>query len=364
MNLLPQLVVVLFLSAACGVGSRGATTTFTVPGPEATDLVARTRGHVLVTRPVGGIESIRLPGLVSTTPRTPDSGLLPVHSLAGPDARGRSVFVENDMLGERHALRTLSATGETETVFEARGDALWEHAVGHHLALDGGGRLVALVARAEGVQNRDPDALLMEGELEIWNLDERRRVGASVRALDDTLSWFPGAERLVYTGFVERDEAAKLLRAHVPAGDAFGQATIDWKRVPVVHEFDLSTGRSKALHVGERPLVSPDGKRILLRDFALRWRVLELDTSESRPFEAAVEVLGAIYPGAIAFVDSHTVLFWAWPTEGAPVRFTSHNSPLVGPKQMRALKLVDLRNGSFQTVAPSIDPRWAVSFGR
>jgi hypothetical protein len=37
---------------------------------------------------------------------------------------------------------------------------------------------------------------------------------------------------------------------------------------------------------------------------------------------------------------------------------------LVGKKQMRALKLVDLRDGRFQTVLPSIDPRHRVSFGR
>jgi hypothetical protein len=31
---------------------------------------------------------------------------------------------------------------------------------------------------------------------------------------------------------------------------------------------------------------------------------------------------------------------------------------------MRALKLVDLRDGRFQTVLPFVDPRRSVSFGR
>jgi hypothetical protein len=357
MRALPELVVVLSLSVSCGVGVRGAPTT--VPGPEATELVARTNGAVLVTRPIGGIESIRLPGLESANPRAPNSGLLPVHSLAGPDARGRIAFVENDMLGKRHALKMLPASGETETVFEASGDALWDHAVGEHLALDPSGRFVALVVRLKPVQNRSPDALFQEGRLEIWSVDERRLVDASVLAIDDTLSWFPDGKRLVYAGFVDRVEAAELLRTNVPPGDAFGQLTNGWTRVPVVHELDLSTGRSKALRVGERPLVSPDGALVLLRDFELRWRTLDLATNVSRAFEAP----GAIFPGAIAFVDPNTVLFWAWPTEGAHLRFTSHNSPLVGAKQMRALKLVDLRNGRFQTVAPAIDPRYAVAFG-
>jgi hypothetical protein len=58
------------------------------------------------------------------------------------------------------------------------------------------------------------------------------------------------------------------------------------------------------------------------------------------------------------------VHFWAWPTEGEHARFTTHNTPLVGPKQLRALKFVALRDGRRQTVAPSIDPRRAVSLGR
>jgi hypothetical protein len=98
---------------------------------------------------------------------------------------------------------------------------------------------------------------------------------------------------------------------------------------------------------------------MLLSDFELNWRVLDLESNVSRPFVAA----GATYPGAIAFADANTVLYWAWPTEGSTVELTEHNSPLVGPKQMRALKLVDLRDGRFQTVLPSVDPRRSVSFG-
>jgi hypothetical protein len=105
--------------------------------------------------------------------------------------------------------------------------------------------------------------------------------------------------------------------------------------------------------------VSPDGQLVLLRDFELNWRILDLDSNQSRSFKAA----GAIYPGALAFVDPSTVLYWAWPTEGSEIGLTEHNSPLVGPKQLRALKLVDLTDGRFQTVVPFVDPRISISFG-
>jgi hypothetical protein len=102
-----------------------------------------------------------------------------------------------------------------------------------------------------------------------------------------------------------------------------------------------------------------------VRDFELHWRILDLESNRSKPFEVpgSIDVPGAIYPGAIAFVDPITVLYWAWPTEGIQAKFTESNSPLAGPKQMRSLKLVDLSDGRSQTVVPFVDPRTSVSYG-
>jgi hypothetical protein len=331
----------------------------TVPGPEATDLVGRARGVVVITHPVGGIDTVRLPGLEAGAPRKADSELLPAHSVSGPDASGRIAFVENDMIGKRHALGLLSSDGKNDKVFDGEGDALWEHAVGENLALDPRGERIAFVARAKGVQNHAPDAYLMEGELEIWSTSKKERVASGSSAHDDLMAWSPDGKRLLYTAFLAPADAEKVLRKHVTPDDAFGRATLRWAHVPVVHELDLETRSSRAVHCGERPVLSPDGKRLLVRDFELHWRIVDLEKDESRPFEAR----GAIYPGAIAFVDPETVLYWSWPTEGAAVKTTEHNSPLVGAKQMRALKLVDLGDGRFQTVVPYIDPRRSVSFG-
>jgi hypothetical protein len=344
-----------FCAAACEFQPQAQT----VPGPEAADLATRTHGVVALVQPVGGIQTVRLPDQDTRSPRAPDTGKLPVHCLAGPDALGRIAFIENDMIGKRHALVVLDAQGKETRIFEAQGDALWEHAVGWSLALDASGRRAAFVARAKGVQLKDPDALLMQGELEIWDLAKRERLAATVSALDDMLSWFPDGKHLAYATLIDSSEAQALLRAHVAAEDRFGVKTSAWARVPVVHVLDVETGETRKLHVGERPIVSPDGQTVLLRDFELHWRLLDLDSNRSKPFEAA----GAIYPGAIAIVDTNTVLYWAWPTEGAQAKYTEHNSPLRGPKQMRSLKLVDLRDGRFQTAVPYVDPRLQVSFG-
>ena len=314
----------------------------------------------MLTLPVGGIEVIQLPELTQMTPRKPDAGLLPVHSLAGPDASGRIAFVENDMVKERHKLELLQADGTTTVLFEGPGDALWGHVVGEHLAMNEQGTRIALVARAQGVQMREPDVYLMEGELEIWRVDERQRFQTrTIKACDDMLAWFPDGKQLLYTALISADEAREFSSAQVAAEDDFARSTLRWERVPAVHVLDTETGQSNTLHVGERPIVSPDGQRVLLRDFEQHWRVLDLESGRSRPFQAP----GAVAPGAIAFVDADTVLYWAWPTEGSEIKFTKNNSPLVGKKAMRALKLVDLRDGRFQTAVPFVDPRRAVSFG-
>jgi hypothetical protein len=264
------------------------------------------------------------------------------------------------MLENRHSLLLLNADGSVTRIFEHEGDALWEHSVGEHLALDSKGRRIALVARSEGVQARSPDAHLMEGELEIWDVEKHERLAPSVRAVDDALAWLPDGKRVVYTALIARDEAVKCLRRHVKDSEPFGRGTLAWQRIAVVHVLDVETGETRALHAGERPVLSPDGKRLLVRDFELHWRLLDMESNVSK----AVTAPGAIYPGAIAFVDPSTVLYWAWPTEGIEPEYTENNSPLVGKKQMRTLKLVDLRDGRFQTVLPSIDPRRSVSFGR
>ncbi|MCE9596238.1 MAG: hypothetical protein K8S98_18765 [Planctomycetes bacterium] len=347
------------LSARCAVAQSPSSTATHVPGPEATDLVARTHGTIAIDHPHGGIETIELPTQVARLPRAPGPEQLTAHSLAGPDAHGRIAFVANDMTAERHELDLLEVDGRTTRLFAAEGDALWSRVAGRNLALSNDGRRVALVRAADGVTFRSPDAYVIEGELGIWDTATHTELMMRSRVLDDTLSWFPDGRRLAFTALVPRAEAEALLATEVEPSDAFGRATLAWKRVAVVHVLDVESGQATPLHVGERPIVSTDGRTLVLHDFEQRWRVVDIESRHSRPFTAP----GAVAPGAIAFVDAHTVLYWALPTEGLALKYTESNSPLVGKKTMRTLKLVDLRDGRFQTVVPYIDPRRSVSFG-
>jgi hypothetical protein len=211
--------------------------------------------------------------------------------------------------------------------------------------------LLAFVARPRPVHVGGAEARRMEGDLDLWRIEGREHWPTSLRALDDTLEWVPGAQRLVFTAFVEGDLARELLERHVAEGDGFGRSSRDWKRVPVVHELDFTRWTVRALHVGEHPLVAPDGRSILLRDLDQNWRLLDLERDQSR----AVRAPGAIWPGAVAFVDCDTALYWARPTEGV------ESNDAAGAARC-ALKLLDLRNGTFQTVVPSLDPRSRLSY--
>jgi hypothetical protein len=75
----------------------------------------------------------------------------------------------------------------------------------------------------------------------------------------------------------------------------------------------------------------------------------------------------ASWPGLwspIALPAKDVVLSLCVPTKGAKVRFTEHNSALVGPKEMLSLKLARMNGNEFQTVVQHIDPRTRVSFGQ
>ena len=62
-----------------------------------------------------------------------------------------------------------------------------------------------------------------------------------------------------------------------------------------------------------------------------------------------------------AFVDSDLVFFCGLPTEGTPVKYMEHYSPLRGPRPLWSLKVAELSTGKFQTLEGHFDPRRDVS---
>lgn len=365
----PTVLVIVSAAMLSYCGSRQQAPVPTVSGPESNELLPRVHGWIVLDRPVGGIVAHSLADGRETVVRAPGKNIGTIHSLSGPDHDGRVAFVENHMVEERHMLKVIKVDGTGErTVVERKGDALWSHngdEIGDCLALAPAGGLVAFVADLQVLAFGAPGAkganraAIGRGHLSIWNIETSKELPLTASALDEALCWFPDGKRLAYVDMLDNDEAFALVRKQVDANEQYAHEWADWPRVPVVCVLDIETGEQRPLQAGEQPVVAPDGRHLLIRDFAQRWRLLDLETDTSR----AVDATGRIFPGAIAFAAPSLVVYWSWPTEGAEQGWTENNSPLVGPKPMRALKLVDLGTGAFQTVVPGVDPRRHVSFG-
>lgn len=230
---------------------------------------------------------------------------------------------------------------------------MWDSVIGEYLALSPSRGRVAFLSGLERERTPRPAHYLEIGRLEIWELTKKSGKTTDVVAIDSYLSWFPDCKRLAYVAMVTNAQA------NLNSGElgAFGKSYRAWKNVPVVHIVDLETGKKTALHVGWRPLVSSDGKSILVHDEHGQKRIVDADTGKSRAVQ---------WPGsdgrAIAFLQNKYVLFWSWPTKGSPVRYTDRGSR--GPRQMLSLKVADVETGQFQTVVPHLHPRAEVSFGK
>lgn len=331
----------------------------TVQGPESPGMVAGLRGYVVMNGPGGEIDAVALPSLAKAVVRagrdTDNPNVGTVEALSGPDSEGRIVFIDNFMFQKRFELKTIRLDGKDEQVLFARpGDALWDHVVSEQIGLAPIGGKLAFASDLRNAQMRNPSALLMEGPLEVWDLDHKAGRALGITALDDLFSWFPDGRRLAYVSLVSPARVPTLRLQP----DKFGKSFARWRRLPAVHVLDTETGATTLLHVGWRPVVSADGKSALVQDFDDRWRLVDVGNRTSRP----VSVPGA-WSHALALLDGRIALYWALPTEGAKPGYTESNSPLVGPKSMMTIKAAEIDTSRFETVAPFIDPRRKASYG-
>lgn len=335
----------------------------TVPGPELAAAAHGLRGWVIMDQPVGGIAALNVATGEEVVVRPPGGGIGTVHAISGPDLQGRIAFVEDHMLEKRHLIKLIGVDGLGERlVLERKGDALWANdgdQIGDHLALSPLGGRVAFVRDLSPVKIPSSHAWVTRGLLTVLDAETGSALPVQAPSIDEQLCWFPDGRQIVYTDLLERQAAALLLSAQAGTHEPFASSLLEWEQVPAVHVLDIESGRTEVVYVGMRGGVSPDGTQVLVCDLEQRWRVVDLTSHSVR----ALVPQGGINPGPIAWLDGRRALYWAAPTEGASLGVTEHNSPLVGPKPMRTLKVFDLRSGGFSTLVPSIDPRRRVGFG-
>ena len=327
---------------------------------ESAELATRLRGRVIVNRAGAGLEVLDLSrpgtGLVPMASRPPDAAgrPLPIWETSPPDAAGAVVVLTAAEGERRHALRLLAANRAPRLLREGPGEPLWDRPVSA-LALSSDGRRLAFVSQEDPGMRHRP---LHRGVLTVLNLPasvaggaEPLPLDASPTALRQALGqrpgWLPGHTQLVYA-------------AAGPRGRALAQPPAPERQPdPEIRLLDLARGTDEHLANGHSPVVSTDGRSVLLvRGPDSEPVVHEFSSGREQrlPRRHGLEL-------PVAWIDSRYLLYTGAPHPQAPQGQTTSNSPLVGPKAMRALKVQDTLTGEVLTLLEGVDPRVKVTAG-
>jgi hypothetical protein len=346
---------IVILTALAGVNGAGQDTDTLPPVPT---------GYLLVTQRGCGIEAIQLPTLQRkiVRPATPENSHdRPfVHSMSGPDSAGRIAYIEDHSAvaqetDRRHLLKTIQLDGTQDTaLFSRPGDALWSKSIGNggigeHLALSPVGGRVAFHTDLRYVHM--PNAALHVGSIEIWNIDSKQSVKRDVNAMDSPLAWFPDGKRLAYVKLA--DPAGGAVRRN----DTFARQFRDWEKIPSVFVWDIDAGTETFLHVGWAPMVSQDGRFVLISGYegaGVHVRV-DVATGESTAYHEGKNAGGSV----IACPAQDIVL-----TSGVTHKRKRGLFNLFAmPERIVTIGLASLSTDDFRTLL-SVEYANAVSFGQ
>jgi hypothetical protein len=281
--------------------------------------------------------------------------LPPIWELSNPDARGSFAALVTDEGERRHAVRLLQASGPQRVLRQQTGDALWDRAVSG-MALSPDGRYLAMVVQADPVARYRP---LHLGRLVVLDLaappgadgfpTERPLPPGSdgfALVLGQRPAWINGGRQL-------------LVAAPGPQGRAASANPVAPAMQPDPHieVIDWERQTRMVLTPGHSPIASGQGPGFLLaRGGTFTWWVT---AGAGQGARAVPRLHGLGTP--VALIDQRYLLYTGAPHPQAPRELTSNNSPLVGPKAMLALKVMDLQTQAVLSLLEGIDPRRRVA---
>lgn len=164
-----------------------------------------------------------------------------------------------------------------------------------------------------------------------------------VYAIDAPMSWFPDAKRLAYVKLVRRHELPIPPIGLEYFGQYFGN---QWDEVPAVYVFDFESGQSSFVHVGWVPVVSLDGRTILVGGWdansGFSWNLFDVASRESKPVrwpDDTGNVIGVLADNVVLYRGSTAA-------------------------ESLAVKAAVIDSAEAQTLVPAIDRHDLLSFGR
>lgn len=292
-----------------------------------------------LVRVAQGERLVRLIDVATGRSRTLAATAGPVWQVSPPDPQGAVGIVTPAASEGRYAVRLL-AEGRQRDLLEDSGDALWDDPVGPPVLSDDGRWLLAVSQTAPGARYQP----LFVGHLRCWDTrdgQERQLRREPVLALGERPVWTSDGREVVYAA------PGPLGRVAQPALSPSIQPD------PQIRRLDLATGREEVMASGHHPVLSSDGRSMLLRlPGTGGWAWWDIASASRRPMPP---LAGLRVP--LALVASRHLIYTGDPSPGAATGWSSHNSPLVGPKALLALKVADLLTGAFETLLASVDPR-------
>lgn len=329
-----------------GADAQALEKTVAVPDSESKTLHERLNGTLILARPDGGISAISLASLKSRDLRPAKQGHAAIHQLSGPDQKGQLIFVDDGGAASRIYRVFKLDGGKEKKLFTGEGDPTWDDAISPP-SLAPNGALIAYVAQIAGqpIRRYTP---LRAGPLRLWDVAADNGEGQgqgkgrdlNVFAGAERPSWFPDAQRLAYT--VESPSAGNQ---------------------PSVHLIDIRSGENTRFTEGRLPLVSSDGKTVLvMRGLALDMVLVDAQTREEQkiPRRHGIDT-------PIALFDSRYLIYRGAMTAGHPASGIDKGSgsgsaaATATSTSVQPIMMMDIKTGEFTTLVAQIDSRAAVA---
>jgi hypothetical protein len=359
--------MIALLLAAGGCEHLPADESAVVKGPEDPSLARTIAAYVLTDEPLGGITAYDVRSGAKMTIRTAGERRGFIHAVAGPDATGRIAYIleTSDRFSEVKTAR-ITEDAKTDkmidgsTLIRVRGSALWDDVLGLELALSHTNGRVALIQDVKSVQLRDPSALFGRGTITIVDLDgpegKPHLQRTAIESLDNKgMSWTPDGVGLLKVDLMDREQVERMWGKLSAANNQIGM----WSRIPVVIRVDTRTLSERPCCVGTHPVVSTDGKTMLV--WAIDgYSLVNLDDGAVR---------GVTWPGdrggaVIGFVESTIVVYRGYPTEGQDPGYSRLGTPWPGKRYRNdTIKIALIDSKRFRTIVHAVDPRKDLGFG-
>ena len=320
---------------------------------ETDDLFLQLKGYIIIDKP-GDISAIELPFVKHSDiiERCKADGR--IKALSAPDKKGRVAFISDDL--KTYSLSIVDMWTKKEIKIFTRQGSSWPHEkdnYGRSIAIADNNGIVAYVRNYKSDSRLIPDDYLDIGSLKIVDIEKKSEIDTDVNVIDKGMAWFPGGDKLLYSGLVPKLKVDKKLKTQFE--DGFGNSMINWQSIPVVMTLDLKDMSTRQLHIGWNPHVTGEGSAIVIQDYEGRIRLYDIARGDSIPVNVPIDERCHVFSS----IGKDYLLYKTIPYKDRKQRWTS----TFGRTPLWTLRIAQMNTKRFKTVVQDLDKHRRVSYG-